>query len=310
MVRGLAGTTWRAVLQLGAVSSLVLGASACSTFQGYPNDPDNSAAVIATLTPFFDASTEVEYKNADPGSRRGIRNTIVINRMRLYDIEFDRFEKELWASGNAVTTGGDLVAIALGAIAATTGNATTKAALAAASTGVVGAQAAINRDLYFQRTLPALIAQMEANRAKIETTILTGLGKSDDEYSLYQAELDLQHLKRAGSIPSAVSVITQQSSADNQAAQEELQAVRLGKFSTSSSSERIRAWLYPNGKAKDANGKPVKPDPVKVARLQNWMLQDTTDRTLQQLPYDVLIDVDNAAMEADRQRAIKALNIP
>jgi hypothetical protein len=45
----------------------------------------------------------------------------------------------------------------------------------------VGAQAAINRDLYYQRTLPALLAQMEANRAKVELTIMNGLAKSDND---------------------------------------------------------------------------------------------------------------------------------
>ncbi len=145
--------------------------------------------------------------------------------MRAYNIEFDNFEKNLWAEGNIITTGGDLIALVLAGLGATTGSAGTKAALSAATAGVVGAQAAINRDLYYQRTLPALLAQMEANRANVELTVLNGLAKSDSEYPLYKAEIDLESLKNAGSMPSAISVITQKSSQDNQSAQKQLAAL-------------------------------------------------------------------------------------
>ncbi len=49
---------------------------------------------------------------------------------------------------------------------------------------------------------------MEANRAVVIQRIMTGLEKSDAEYPLIRAELDLDALKRAGSIPGAISGIT------------------------------------------------------------------------------------------------------
>jgi hypothetical protein len=176
---------------------------------------------------------------------------------------------------------------------------------------IVGAQSAINRDLYYQRTLPALLAQMEANRAKVELTILNGLAKSDSDYPLYKAEIDLESLKTAGSMPSAVSVITQKSAQDNQSAQAQLAALRSLPFSTSSTSQRMRAWLYPGGKETDTTGKAISPDATKWAALQQWMSKDTADPNLNNMPPEQLIDGGNTPeLEADRARAITDLKIP
>ena len=74
------------------------------------------------------------------------------------------------------------MALVLSGLGATTGGAATKAALAAASAGVIGAQGVISKDLYYQRTVPALLAQMEANRARATLVILQGIQKSESDY--------------------------------------------------------------------------------------------------------------------------------
>ena len=213
------------IILLGLMGGTALFSAACAPVVGYPRDPEDTDATLTSLQHYFLPAAECQYQNATPAQKTQIRNEIVLNRMRAYNIEFDNFEKNLWAEGNIITTGGDLIALVLAGLGATTGSAGTKAALSAATAGVVGAQAAINRDLYYQRTLPALLAQMEANRANVELTVLNGLAKSDSEYPLYKAEIDLESLKNAGSMPSAISVITQKSSQDNQSAQKQLAAL-------------------------------------------------------------------------------------
>jgi hypothetical protein len=47
-----------------------------------------------------------------------------------------------------------------------------------------------------------------------------------------------------------------------------------------------------------------------MALLQNWMVNDKTDPNLAQFPPEMLIDLDTPAMEADRKRAIAALQVP
>jgi hypothetical protein len=129
--------------------------------------------------------------------------------MLAYDLTYSTFKRSLAADANSITTGADLLGLALAALVATTGNATTKAALGAAATGVLGAKGVINTNLYFQRTLPALLAQMDANRARAKRVIILGLRQPDAEYPLQQALIDLDTLRDSGGIPGAISGITQ-----------------------------------------------------------------------------------------------------
>jgi hypothetical protein len=202
--------------------------SACASIQGYPVDPENTDATLKNLTPYFDGTEEKKYyalgTNADAKTQK--RNEIVSARMRAYDIEFSNFVRQLNGFSNSVSIGTDLIGLALGGLTATVGGAATKAALGAASVGVLGTNTAINKDLYFQKTLPALITQMEANRAKQQLKLLKGLTQPDSKYSLLAAYGDLGAYQDAGSIPNAIGSITQDAGNAKQAADNDIVFVR------------------------------------------------------------------------------------
>jgi hypothetical protein len=193
---------------------------ACASIQGYPVDPEATDKTLINLAPYYDGTEEKRYEalGADSDARTQKRNEIVFARMRGYDIEFANFERQLYGFSNTVTIGTDLMGLTLGGLTATVGSAATKAALGAASVGVLGANTAINKDLYFQKTIPALIAQMEANRAKKQLAIVQGLAQPDSKYSLMAAYSDLDAYKSAGSIPDAIGSITQDASNAKQSA--------------------------------------------------------------------------------------------
>jgi hypothetical protein len=299
-----------ALVVIGATSLL----TSCTAVQGYPRDPENTSAVLASLQPALDPSAEEPYfKATDPTTRRQLRDMLVLSRVHAYDIEADEFEKSLFANGNGLSTASDLVVLVLNGVGATTGGAAAKSALAAASAGVVGAQGVVNKDLYYQRTLPALVAQIEANRAKAKLTIFSGLTQEDAKYSLLRADLDLQALKKAGSIPEAISNITQDAANANDAAQAKIDALRVLNKSRSSSTQRILRWLYPpNGEQKDAEGHALPPDKARFQALQQWMTSDTVDPTLKNLLEDSFVEGDSPDLEDDRNRALadQKLNIP
>jgi hypothetical protein len=208
---------WRlvrvAILVCGCLPSLF----ACAPIQGYPLDPEITDATLKNLGPYFNGREETNYINAvGDGGKTPIRDAVVYARIRGYDIEFSDFEKSLYSQSNGIAFGSDLVGLILGGLTATTGNAATKAALGAASVGVIGANAAINKDLYYQKTIIALMPQMEANRAGAKLPIVKGLILPDSKYNLFQAYSDLDAYKNAGSIPAAISAVTQ--NAENQKA--------------------------------------------------------------------------------------------
>lgn len=209
--------------RLWLIATILLSAPSCAPIQGYPLDPEDTGATLKSLAPCFNGAIEAQYVAAIGDlARTPIRDTIVYCRMRGYDIEFSDFEKALYSESNSVAVGSDLIALILGGLTATTGNAATKAALGAASVGVLGANTAINKDLYYQKTIVALLAQMEANRAEVKVPIAIGLSLPDSKYNLFQAYSDLDAYKNAGSIPGAIGAITQNAETQKQNAQNEV----------------------------------------------------------------------------------------
>ena len=201
-------------------SLLVAG---CAPIRGYPNDPENTDATLARLAPYFDGTKELQYLATPPAARTPIRDEIVYARMRGYDITFDDFERKLYGGANAVTLGSDLLGLALAGLTATTGTAATKSALGAASAGILGANTAITKDLYYEKTVPALLAQMEANRLLAKAPILAGLKLPDADYPLMAAYSDLETYKNAGSIPGAINAINRDAAEAKDAAMINLQ---------------------------------------------------------------------------------------
>jgi hypothetical protein len=282
----------------------VLGASriltACSSIEGYPSDPENTSAVLSSLSEYFDPSWDAQYTNAsDPESRRRLRDIIVLNRMRAYDIEFDNFEKGLYSEANTVTTVGGLTTIVAGAVGATAGGLVTKAALNAGSSAVTGAQNGISKELYYQRTLPALISQIDADRATAKVAILKGLKLPDSSYSLAEAYVDLESLKNAGGIPRAISSVTQSASTNAQVADAELESLRDVTFTAASSISAIEKWLHAGG--------PLGPGNQNWKKLTLWMKNDQVHPVLANIPVATFLS--SSQFESDRQRAIKEIPV-
>jgi hypothetical protein len=282
----------------------IFSLSGCSSLSGYANHPETPAAIAQRASKYFGPDAEKNYDAAQTdAARQSERNKLVYGKIQVFGDEFQKLERALNTSGNSISVGGDLAIFALNGLAATTGGPETKSALSTASAGILGAQGAINKDLYYQRTLPALLAQMQANFVTQEAAIIAKLGRSDREYPLQAAELDLQRLEDAGSIPAAISQITQQAEADRQVNESKLNNLRTLTEVVTSSTTRLLAWIYPNGQVDQTN----------YDALQSWLNQQP-EQYLHGYPPAALVSGDTAGMtlEPIRQRAINdpALKIP
>jgi hypothetical protein len=299
-----------AALLLG---TLLLGtlllASACAPVLGYPDNWGNDPARIAALEGAITQQTTRYNASGDSALRRSLRNAVVYDEMQIYEIDFSVFCRRLWGDSNVVAAGGDLAALAIAGLGAVSGNSATKSALAAASAGIVGAQAAISKDLYYQRTLPALLAQMAANRDRAKAAIYDALNQQDDtSYPLARAEIDLQVLQRQSGIADAIETITAQATQDKATAEALVDVARTASYSTASSATRIRSWLYPHGTGTDpATGQPSLPDATRLSLLQGWVTAQHLDLPVQQLLTDA---AGSTQMATVRQQAIGALGIP
>ena len=71
---------------------------------------------------------------------------------------------------------------------------------------------------------------IRANRLKAKLPIAQGLTQPDSKYSLLKAYIDLDAYKDAGSMPAAISSITQSAANDKQLAQNNITFVRSANY--------------------------------------------------------------------------------
>jgi hypothetical protein len=217
--------------QLLLVLSLAVLAG-CSSLQGFPHDVVSPETDLAAYQQYFSPSVVPAYLTlSGDASRRAYRDEVVYGRMHAYDLQFKEFLKALSLESGSTTLSADLISLTLNGLGATVGGAGTKAALSAASGGVIGAKGAISKNLFYDKTLPAIIAQMEAQRTVVRAAVEKGLAGSDADYSLPKALSDLDRYDMAGSFPGAVNSIVQDAGTKSAAAQADINITRDKTFS-------------------------------------------------------------------------------
>jgi len=292
---------WRSLLAV--VGGLAL--TSCAAVEGFQKTPEASSTTEARRSLYYGEHADDAYYAAAPADRQKVRDELVYGKMQVLEDDFLDFERSLNSSGNYVTAGSDLAVLLLNGVAATTGGLAAKSALSAASGGIVGAQGVVNKDLYYQKTLPALVSQMQATREKARLTIIENLKLSDSTYPLNSAEIDLKRLEEAGSLINAVNDISQQATNQKNGTDAQIQNLQSLTFSATASATKLQAWLYPNGKVDQSN----------LNSLQAWLnRQPESFLNGQNYPPAAFVsgDTGNADLEPIRLRALNdpTLKIP
>ena len=193
---------------------LPLTLSACAGVSGYPAQPDSLPTTITSLDSKTLATRIADYndKNTPTDQKMSIRNEIIWSDITQIDQKFNDFKLSLNSQENKLSIGSDFVSLALAGLGATVGNTATKAALAAASAGVIGAKAAIDKDVLYQKTITALVTQMEAGRSKQLAVIITNMKSDTTAYPLEAASKDLQDYYQAGTLVNAIAGVSSSAS--------------------------------------------------------------------------------------------------
>jgi hypothetical protein len=192
----------------------------CAGVTGYAQDPATDPNLSPDLREGFGQALKDQYIEArDSDTRRIIRDKIIYRQLSAYDLEFAAFQRQLTGNQNAYALSTDTIVLGLGAAGTVAGGTTAKSALAAAVTFVTGTKAAVDKELFYQSTLPALKAQMEARRLQARVPIVEGLGELDAEYPLQKALVDLGNLGTAASLSAAISGTIEDAGAKASAAQ-------------------------------------------------------------------------------------------
>ncbi len=260
------------VITMAPVLIAVLASSlaGCASFEGAPPRSDGEVS-LESSDKLYHTVIENYYRTDDPTRRAKIRNRFIEVRAGLIDRKYATFKREIYTQRVGSDVGVDVATMGLNAIGAAVSDVGAKTALHALSGGLIGSKASIDKNVYFDRTLPAMLAQMDGLRAKVRIQLLNGMLVDSDRYPLMQAAADLEDYYAAGTIPGAIAGITTQASVELKQASAKLEGrlpdeaavtatlksrgFMVLRAEDSDTGTALMACLSPGGKPNDENQK-------------------------------------------------------
>lgn len=189
---------------LGFVVLLVQG---CSSFQGAPNwDP----AAVKSSDALFDVYVDKFFKANSLDERALVRNEYMTKRIAQIDRSYIDYQQGLYSQRVSSAVGTDVATMTLAGAAAAVSDVGTKTGASAVAALLTGTKTSIDKNVYFDRTLPAMLSQMDALRAEARAQLYAGALLPADRYSLSQADGDLNEYRQAGTVPRAIAAVTNQ----------------------------------------------------------------------------------------------------
>lgn len=135
------------------------------------------------------------------------RNKYLSVKLLLINYEYLNYIKGLTSEEAIVHSASELLVLALDITATALSVPNSKTIASAASSLIGGSRLALDKNLFYEKSMSALVATMNANRKAVLINILTGMGASLDGYPFERALMDLNDFYLAGTLLNAVSEI-------------------------------------------------------------------------------------------------------
>ncbi|WP_285017959.1 hypothetical protein [Novosphingobium sp. fls2-241-R2A-195] len=247
-----------------------LNCAACASIDGAPK-PVIDLRSTAEIPEEYKVATVTEAigDELDTAKAKRWRNRTIAIYMAAMDARYGEFRKALAGESKGWNAGLDISVLgisSLGAVAKKSSN-----ELAALAAFLSGTRNSLNKELYFDRTLPALIATMDASRTRVRSTIM---GRMRDDISQYPMELafsDLASYELSASIDAAIQQVTADASVAARAADEKYKNAVASCNPIAAlrpNLQRLNNYVYDLAAGAD-NGTPPagSPDQAKLDRL-------------------------------------------
>ncbi|NCN83396.1 MAG: hypothetical protein GW808_03075 [Sphingomonadales bacterium] len=161
-------------------------------------------------------------KKDDVEEQKRYRNRIIAVFMDAIDENYHHYSNRLFNEGAQFGLGFEGSIVGLAATSALFPNSAPELASVIAAAG--GAQATVNKNLYFDRTLPALITTMDARRIEIDVEITKKKKLTTADYPIEAALRDLRRYQTVGTLFRAVADVTSNAAQDKEAAEDKYEA--------------------------------------------------------------------------------------
>ena len=207
------------------IVAFVLQLSACQSIRsgGAPEPSFNIDQDLEQLSKEFASATSIsEYYKLDADKRQDARNRFVSGRLVQMDLQYLKFIRTLTADKQQLDAATDVVNMSLNLAGTLVGGLQAKSNLAVAAAGISGAKTTIDKDFYYEKSIQALVATMNAKRKEVLARILPKLGAPLEMYPFEYAITDLNEYYLAGTLNGALQFITTQAAESNAKSDKEI----------------------------------------------------------------------------------------
>jgi len=140
----------------------------------------------------------------------------------MINLQYLKWLRKITTEKQFLDTATDVLIMSLNLAATAAGGEGTKVILSAISAGVAGSKTSIDKHYFYEKTVPALIAAMNAQRKAVLERILIGMKGDLEDYSFEQALSDIYEYYQAGTFMGAVMAIQSDSGAKEKKSDEKI----------------------------------------------------------------------------------------
>lgn len=198
---------YRKILLTALGSSLLAG---CASLDGAPQP---IIPVVDNLKVLQNHGIEKAIQNfhgddaaRDTLNKRQYRDMVIAIYLNAIDARYQEFRRLISGEGRGGAIGADLGIIGLSTAATLFERSASD--LSAVSAALAGGKGTVDKALYFDRALPAIMASMDKERAKVRKHIVSSMRNNESDYPLEVAFGDLAAYEAAASIDRAIDSIT------------------------------------------------------------------------------------------------------
>lgn len=194
-------------VRLGSACAIAMMISGCQIFRtgGMPEASFSIETDVEKLATEFHSATDISEFYKTPSQET--RDRFLTGRLVLIDLRYLQFIRTMTSDKQQLDSATDLATLSLNLAGTLVGGARSKANLAAAAAGLGGAKTSVDKHFYYEQSVNALVATMNAKRKEVLTRILQSIGSDLTTYPFTQAVTDAHDYYMAGTVNGALTFI-------------------------------------------------------------------------------------------------------
>lgn len=222
-----AGCDGSRALVVAAFLGVGVCALGCQSLQGAPPPSYDVDLDLEQLRSHFEPAKAISTFYENRNATEADRNKVVVARLVMINLQYLKWIRTMAADRQLADTAAEVLVLTLNLAATATGGAGVKTVLSAVSAGITGSQTSINKNYFYEKTLPPLIATMNAQRKEVLAQILGKMQLSLGQYPFEQAITDVDVYYQAGTFLGATLTIEREAGDKEKRADQQIKALAL-----------------------------------------------------------------------------------